>query len=95
MSYNEFAIIGNEASWRFAFAHRLRKILEMRNIKIVDFGRKTGISSKVLNSYLNGSQIPNYYRMMVMAEALNMPIETLTAVDSDEDLYEEYDDTED
>lgn len=96
MSYNEFARAGNEASWGFAFAQRLRSLMAQQDIKTAQFARKTGIPKGTLESYMQGSSIPNYYRTMLIAEGLGISIERLTDLRPNADiLYYDDDDDED
>ena len=91
MSYNEYARIGNEASWGFAFGQRLRQLLERKHIKIAQFARQTGIPKCSIDSYLGGHSIPNYFRMTLMAEVLDMSVEKLADISPFADL-DDYDD---
>ena len=94
MSYNDFARVGNEASWCFAFSQRLRQLLERKGIKIAQFARLTGIPKTSIDSYLNGGSIPNYFRMMLMAEVLEMSVDKLADIRPFADLDDLDDDDE-
>lgn len=94
MSYQEFARIGNEASWGYAFGHRLSRLLSDRGIKVAEFARKTGIPKSTLDSAMQGRTIPNYYRMMLIADGLGITIEKLTNLSPLADL-DDLDDLED
>lgn len=94
MSYQEFARIGNEASWGYAFGYRLSKLLKDRGIKVAEFARKTGIPKSTLEAAMQGRTIPNYYRMMLIAEGLGITIEKLTDLRPLADLDDLEDDEE-
>lgn len=76
----------NEASWGWAFSNRLSKLLGRKGIKIADFARTTGIPKSVLDNCIKNGKIPNYYCIMLMAEALDMTVERLTDTSPDADL---------
>lgn len=95
MSYKQFTFESEEASWRYEFSQRLRQILEYRGIGSTQFSRDTGIKKSSLDSYLSGSTIPNYYRMVAMAESLGLTVEQLVNLKSPKEIYgDEYEDDE-
>lgn len=94
MYYNKYELEGKEACWRFAFAQRLRDVLKQKNFTIVQFTRQTGIPKSSMDGYLNGSSIPNYFRMSVMAEVLDMPLDKLTDIRPNADLFDDVDEDE-
>lgn len=68
MSHNDFARESNEAAWGYAFGQRLRVLLDQRNIKIAQFARQIGLPKSTLDKYLKGTSIPNYFRIVLIAE---------------------------
>ena len=100
MSYKQYTFEAEEASWWYEFSQRLRQILEHKGIGPTQFSRDTGIKKTNIDSYLKGSTIPNYYRMVVIAKALDMTVEQLVDLKSAKEIYgdeydEELDDYED
>lgn len=78
MSYQQFARTGNEASWGFAFGNRLTKLMEERGVKVSALSRKTGVPESTIKAAMRGSTIPNYYRMMLIADGLGISLDKLT-----------------
>lgn len=94
MSYNQHTLPAKEASWRFAFSQRLNQVFEHKGIVKSQFIRKSGITKSLLDNYLNGKTIPNYFHMMILAENLDIPIEELVdlRIDADMMYYDNCDD---
>ena len=91
MSYQQITLRSNEASWGFAFANRFSKILEERKIKPVELSRRTGVPESTIKAAMEG-RVPNYYRMMLLAQGLDMTIEKLTDIRPFADLDDLEDD---
>lgn len=53
------------------FADRLKKILEIRNMKQVELCEKTKLSSGLINKYLKGKAFARQDKLSLLAEALN------------------------
>lgn len=53
------------------FANRLKKILEIRNMKQVELCEKTKLSSGLINKYLKGKAFARQDKLSVLAEALD------------------------
>lgn len=96
MSYNDFARPAQEASWGFAFAQRLRQLIERRGIKVTELSRRTGIPKSTIDSYTEGVSIPNYFRMDLLAKELGMSVCQLADLRPNADIlyYDDEDDEE-
>lgn len=93
MSYNEIHRSAQEACWALEFGHRLKDLLKQKNMTIVQLARLSGVPKSSIESCLKGTTIPNYYRVALIAKTLDISVEKLTDVSSNEDLYDdEYDD---
>ena len=53
------------------FANRLKKILEIRNMKQVDLCEKTHLSSGLINKYLKGKAFARQDKLSILADALD------------------------
>ena len=53
------------------FANRLKKILEIRNMKQVELCEKTNLSSGLINKYLKGKALARQDKLSILAEALD------------------------
>lgn len=53
------------------FADRLRKILEIRNMKQVELCEKTQLSSGLINKYLKGKAFARQDKLSILADALD------------------------
>ena len=77
MSYQDFARPAQEAAWGLKFGARLRRIMDDRGVNVAQFARKVGIPKSSIDKYREGSSIPNYYRMKIIADELGMTVEKL------------------
>ena len=53
------------------FANRLKRILEIRNMKQVDLCEKTHLSSGLINKYLKGKAFARQDKLSILADALD------------------------
>ena len=53
------------------FANRLKKILEIRNMKQVELCEKTKLSSGLINKYLKGKAFARQDKLSILADALD------------------------
>lgn len=52
--------------------HRIEELINILNIKPVDFCRHTGINKSALSNYLNGNREPRQNQIAKMADAYNI-----------------------
>lgn len=64
-------------------AARLKKALEMRNMRQIDLSEKTGISKASISQYLSGDVTPKQDKIHLMAKALAVPEIWLAGWDGD------------
>ena len=53
-------------------ANRLKRAMEIRNMKAIDLHDKTGIGKSSISQYMNGKVKPKQDRIYLMAQALNV-----------------------
>lgn len=53
------------------FANRLKKILQIRNMKQVELCEKTKLSSGLINKYLKGKALARQDKLIILADALD------------------------
>lgn len=94
MSYQDHMRPAQEASWGYAFGARLRKLMDDKGIKVAQFARKVGLPKSTIEKYRDGSSIPNYYRMKIIADELGMTVEKLVDIRPFADLDDMDDDEE-
>lgn len=94
MSYQDFARPAQEAAWGYKFGTRLRKLMDDRGIKSAQLARKVGLPKSAIDKYREGSSIPNYYRMKVIADELGMTVEKLVDTSPFADLDDLEDETD-
>lgn len=68
-------------------AARLKKALEMRNMRQIDLSKKTGISKASISQYLSGDVTPKQDKIHLMAKALAVPEIWLAGWDDDAPVY--------
>ena len=56
---------------------KLKKLLDERNLSQVDLVKKTGIRSGTINRYVCGTRSPNLKNAIIIAKALDIPVEDL------------------
>jgi len=78
------------------FANRLKKALEMKNMKPVDLANKTGINKSLISNYLSGSFKAKQDKLTIMAEVLDVSEGWLMGfdVDMDRDWFDDKDPSE-
>ena len=54
------------------FQNRLKKALDIRNIKPVELHEKTGISESLISKYLSGIAIARQRKVSLLSDALNV-----------------------
>ena len=94
MSYQDFARPAQEAAWGIKFGARLCRIMDDRGINSTQFARTVGIPKLSIDKYREGSSIPNYYRMKIIADELDMTVEKLAGTSPFADLDDLEDDEE-
>lgn len=60
------------------FGKRLKIIMKDKGLKQVDLASKTKISKSMINEYLNDKYLPKQKNMLLISEALNVPLWELT-----------------
>lgn len=68
------------------FNNRLRKAMNIRNMKQVDLVEKTGISKSGISQYLSGDFTAKKENVLLIAEALNINPAWLMGLEVDMDL---------
>lgn len=71
-------------------AHRLNKILNLRNMKPQDLCNKSGVSKSSISQYINGSHMPSNLSAGKMAKVLNVDPLWLMGFDVDMEKNEVY-----
>lgn len=94
MSYQDYARPAQEAAWGLKFGARLRRIMDERGLNPTQFARKVGIPKSSIDKYREGSSIPNYYRIKIIADELGMTVEKLADTSPFADLDDLEDDDE-
>lgn len=70
---NKHAILyGNEVTELTTVSERIKKGMEIRNIKQAELAGMTGISKGALSSYLSGRYVPKQNNIYLIAEALHV-----------------------
>lgn len=64
-----------EEEFKAEFGIRLHKIMRRKGITQFELSDKTGISRQMINSYLTGKSVPSFYKVTVIARALNCSID--------------------
>lgn len=64
-----------------SFDNRLRKALEIRNVKSIDLAKTIGISKQAVSTYVNGVSNPKLPTIKAIAEALNVAPDWLIGYD--------------
>ena len=94
MSYQDYARPAQEAAWGLKFGTRLRRIMDERGINPTQFARKVGLPKSAIDRYRDGTSIPNYYRMQIIADELGMTVEKLVDIRPFADLDDLEDETD-
>lgn len=66
------------------FKERIVRLRKMRQLTQEELAKKIGVSTRTIQNYENGSNIPKKYTLKLMAEALEVEQSELA---SDEDLF--------
>lgn len=60
-----------------AFADTLKEMLDTKGLKAVDLARATGLSEAAISDYLNGKKEPRGRQSILIANALQVSLDTL------------------
>ena len=59
------------------FAKNLKQVMKDKDITQTELSRKTGIGKSSISQYLSGKNIPSKQKVVVLAEALDVPVDLL------------------
>lgn len=59
------------------FGRRLKKAMEVRELKVRELGKLTGIKIKTLYSYGRGERPPSYHNLVAIGKALHVSLDWL------------------
>ena len=66
-----------------SFGERLRKLMKSRGMKAITLAQKMGVSCAYVSQLMTGIRNPGRETLLKLSKALNVPLETLLAFDSD------------
>ncbi len=65
----------------YSFSDRIKKFMELQDLKQIPLAQKAGRSQSTINRALNSKTAPRIDTLQAIARALNVPVEALTYPD--------------